>query len=217
MQLGALLEDITVAKARAGIEKLAHLTPQKARVLKNGKELLLPAEAVQIGDVLRVLPGESIPVDGVLLSGQTAVNQAVMTGESLPVDKAAGDQVFSGTVNEFGVFEMKAAKVGQDSSIQRMIRLVQSADAGKAKIVGIADRWAAWIVAIALTAAVFTWFFTGEIIRAVTILVVFCPCALVLATPIRHYGSHWKRHKTWISRSPGRRVGTAGKGEKNCL
>ena len=183
MQLGALLEDITVAKARAGIEKLAHLTPQKARVLKNGKELLLPAEAVQIGDVLRVLPGESIPVDGVLLSGQTAVNQAVMTGESLPVDKAAGDQVFSGTVNEFGVFEMKAAKVGQDSSIQRMIRLVQSADAGKAKIVGIADRWAAWIVAIALTAAVFTWFFTGEIIRAVTILVVFCPCALVLATP----------------------------------
>lgn len=130
-----------------------------------------------------MLPGETIPVDGVILAGQTSVNQAVMTGESLPVDKAAGDEVSSGTVNQFGAFEMRAAKVGEDSSIQRMIRLVQSADAGKAKIVGLADRWATWIVVIALTAAVFTWIFTGQIIRAVTILVVFCPCALVLATP----------------------------------
>ena len=106
-----------------------------------------------------------------------------MTGESLPVDKEPGDEVSSGTVNQFGAFDMRAAKVGEDSSIQRMIRLVQSADAGKAKIVGIADRWATWIVVIALTSAALTWFFTGEIIRAVTILVVFCPCALVLATP----------------------------------
>jgi heavy metal translocating P-type ATPase len=106
-----------------------------------------------------------------------------MTGESLPVDKTVGDEVSSGTVNQFGSFEMKASKVGEDSSIQRMIRLVQSADAGKAKIVGLADRWATWIVVIALTAAALTWVVTGEIIRAVTILVVFCPCALVLATP----------------------------------
>ena len=106
-----------------------------------------------------------------------------MTGESLPVDKTVGDTVSSGTVNQFGAFEMEATKVGEDSSIQRMIRLVQSSDAGKAKIVGIADRWATWIVVIALTAAVLTWFFTGQIIRSVTILVVFCPCALVLATP----------------------------------
>ena len=106
-----------------------------------------------------------------------------MTGESLPVDKTVRGEVASGTINQFGVFEMKATKVGEDSSIQRMIRLVQSADAGKSKIVGIADRWATWIVIIALSAAVLTWIFTGEIIRAVTILVVFCPCALVLATP----------------------------------
>ena len=142
MQLGALLEDLTVAKARAGIEKLVHLTPQTARVLVSGAEKVIPAEKVQIGDQLRVLPGETIPVDGVIMSGQTSVNQAVMTGESLPVDKTAGDEVSSGTVNQFGVFEMKATRVGEDSSIQRMIRLVQSADAGKAKIVGIADRWA---------------------------------------------------------------------------
>ena len=106
-----------------------------------------------------------------------------MTVESLPVDKGVGDEVSSGTVNQFGAFEMKATKVGEDSSIQRMIRLVQSADAGKAKIVGLSDRWAAWIVVIALTAAALTWLISGEIIRAVTILVVFCPCALVLATP----------------------------------
>lgn len=183
MQLGALLEDLTVARARAGIEKLVHLTPRTARrVLASGEEII-PAEQVQVGDLLRVLPGESVPVDGVIVSGQTSINQAVMTGESLPVDKAAGDEVSSGTVNQFGSFDMKATRVGEDSSIQRMIRLVQSADAGKAKIVGIADRWATWVVVIALAAAVLTWLVTGQAIRAVTILVVFCPCALVLATP----------------------------------
>ena len=183
MQLGALLEELTVAKARAGIEKLVHLTPQTARVLREGAETVVPAEQVRVGDRIRVLPGESVPVDGVILSGETSVNQAVMTGESLPVDKTVGDTVSSGTVNQFGAFEMEATKVGEDSSIQRMIRLVQSADAGKAKIVGLADRWATWIVVIALTAAALTWLISGQIIRAVTILVVFCPCALVLATP----------------------------------
>lgn len=183
MQLGALLEEMTVAKARAGIEKLVHLTPQTARIITDGKEKIVPSEEVKVGDILRVIPGETIPVDGVIISGQTSVNQAVMTGESLPVDKTVGDEVSSGTVNQFGAFEMKASKVGEDSSIQRMIKLVRSADAGKAKIVGIADRWATWIVIIALTAAALTWIFSGEIIRAVTILVVFCPCALVLATP----------------------------------
>lgn len=183
MQLGGLLEELTVARARAGIEKLVHLTPQTARVITGGKETAVPAGAVKVGDLLRVLPGETIPVDGEIVSGQTSVNQAVMTGESLPVDKGVGDEVSSGTVNQFGAFEMKATKVGEDSSIQRMIRLVQSADAGKAKIVGLADRWATWIVVIALTAAALTWIISGEIIRAVTILVVFCPCALVLATP----------------------------------
>lgn len=183
MQIGGLLEELTVAKARAGIEKLVKLTPQTARVIDGGLEKIIPAEQVAAGSLLRVLPGETIPVDGVIVSGQTSVNQAVMTGESLPVDKNVGDEVASGTVNQFGAFEMKATRVGEDSLIQRMIRLVQTADAGKAKIVGIADRWATWIVVIALSAAALTWLISGEIIRAVTILVVFCPCALVLATP----------------------------------
>lgn len=183
MQIGGLLEEITAQKARAGIEKLVHLTPQTARILKDGKETIVAAEQVQIGDRIRVLAGETIPVDGVILSGETAINQAVLTGESMPVDKSKGDEVYSGTVNQFGVFEMEATKANENSSIQRMLRLVQSADADKAKIVGMADKWATWIVVIALTAASITWAVTGEIIRAVTILVVFCPCAFVLATP----------------------------------
>lgn len=184
MQLGSFLEEFTVGRARRGIEKLVSLTPQMARVLSaDGHEKLIPAEKVQIGDLLKILPGETIPVDGVIESGETSVNCAVMTGESIPVDKSAGDDVLSGTVNLLGAFVMKASKLGEDSSIQKMIRLVRSADAKKAKVVGIADRFATWIVLIALSTAVLTWIFSGEITRAVTILVVFCPCALVLATP----------------------------------
>ncbi len=183
MQLGGLLEELTVMRARAGIEKLVRLTPRTARVLRGGQESVIPAEKVTSGDILRVLPGETIPADGIITSGQTSVDQAVMTGESLPVDRGVGDEVCSGTVNQFGAFEMKALRAGEDSSIQRMIRLVQSADAGKAKIVRLADRWATWIVVGALTTATGAWILTGEILRAVTVLVVFCPCALVLATP----------------------------------
>lgn len=183
MIIGAFLEERTVAKARAGIEKLVHLSPATARVLRGGEEQIIPSGQVRVGDTLRVLAGETIAVDGVIIKGQTSVDQSVMTGESLPVDKSAGDEVQSGTVNQYGTFDMMAKKVGEDSSLQRMIHLVASADAGKAKIVGLADRWATWIVVIALVSAGVTWAVTGEVIRAVTILVVFCPCALVLATP----------------------------------
>ena len=183
MQLGAMLEEFTVSKAQAGIERLVKLTPTTARIVRNGKEEVLPADIVMVGDVIRVLPGEVIPVDGTILSGDTAIDQSVMTGESMPVDKTTDDEVFSGTVNQFGAFDMTATKEGEDSSIQRMIKLVKSTDPGNAKIVSLADRWATWIVVIALLAAVGTYVVTGEIIRAVTILVVFCPCALVLATP----------------------------------
>lgn len=183
MQLGALLEDLTVARARSGIEKLVKLTPETARVVTEGKETVIPAKDVKEGAVVRVLPGETIPVDGTILSGETSVDEAVMTGESLPVDKKPGDTVTSGTVNRFGAFTARADKVGNDRTIERMIRLVQSADAGRAKIVRLADRWATWIVVGALVSAFATWLITGEAVRAVTILVVFCPCALVLATP----------------------------------
>ena len=129
MQLGALLEDMTVAKARAGIEKLVKLTPRTARIISGGEEKVVSAEEVKKDDILRVLPGESIPVDGIIISGKTSIDESVMMGEPMPVDKEEGDEVSSGTVNRFGAFEMRATKVGEDSSIRRMILLVESADA----------------------------------------------------------------------------------------
>ena len=183
MQLGEMLEEFTVSRSRAGLEKLVRLSPQKARRISSGTEQIIEASEVRVGDTLRVIAGESVPVDGVITQGSTSIDQSVMTGESLPVDKQVGDEVLSGTVNLFGVFTMRATKVGEDSFIQRMIRLVQSADAGKAQIVRFADKFATWVVVAALAAAALTWLATGEMIRAVAILVVFCPCALVLATP----------------------------------
>ena len=184
MQLGGLLEEVTSARARKSIEHLVEITPRTARIVgEDGAEHVVAAEAVELGQLVRVLPGETIPVDGHITSGVTSVDESVMTGESLPVDKQAGDEVSSGTVNQFGAIDVRPTRVGEDSSIARMARLVQSADAGKAKIVRLADRWATWIVLIALAAAVLAYLITGEILRSVTVLVVFCPCSLVLATP----------------------------------
>ena len=183
MQIGSLLEDYTSGKAKEGIAKLIQLTPQTARVIRDEKETIVPSEQVQIGDTVRILAGETVPVDGVIVEGETSIDQSVMTGESIPVDKKAGDRVGSGTVNQYGTFIMKAEKVSADSSLQRMIKLTEDAEENKAPIVTLADKWASWLVLVALLCAVITWIVTGEFMRAVTVLVVFCPCAFILATP----------------------------------
>lgn len=183
MQIGAFLEEFTVRRSRKGIEKLIHLTPTMARIITNDGEKNIKAEDVKVGDLLRVNPGEIIPVDGVIKKGKASIDNSVISGESIPVDLSEGDSVCSGAINQFGSFEMEAIKVGEDSSIQRMIKLVQGADVKKASIVGVADKWATYIVIAAFCSAILTWLITGEIIRAVTVLVVFCPCSLVLATP----------------------------------
>lgn len=183
MTLGGYLEERTVNKARKGIERLVDLTPEKARVMRDDVEVVIDVEDVAVGEAVRVLPGEKIPVDGIVLCGDTAVDQSLMTGESLPVDKEKGDEVFCGTMNQFGTVDIRVTRAAEDSSLKRMIRLVESADAGRAPISHLADRLATVIVVLALTAAVVTGLVTGELTRAVTILVVFCPCALVLATP----------------------------------
>jgi heavy metal translocating P-type ATPase len=183
MMVGKLLEDFTASKAREGLGRLIRLSPRNARVLRGGEEFVIPCEEVGVGEIVRVLPGETVAVDGIITEGRSSVDQSIMTGESLPVDKSPGSEVFGGTVNQYGAVDIRVTKAGEDSSIQRMIRLVREADARKAPIVRITDRWAAWIVIIALSSAGAALLVTGEIIRAVTILVVFCPCALVLATP----------------------------------
>ena len=183
MEIGALLEDMTTERAKKGLKKLISLAPEKARLIKNGAESSVAIEKVAIGDVIRVLPGETIPVDGKIVRGETSVDQSVMTGESLPVDKAVGDTVFSGTINLYGSIDFETTKVGKDSSLQKLIRMVEDADKNQAPTQRIADKWASWLVPVALLIAVATYLITKDIVRAVTVMVVFCPCALVLATP----------------------------------
>ncbi|MCR5511811.1 MAG: cation-translocating P-type ATPase [Lachnospiraceae bacterium] len=183
MQIGSLLEDYTSGKARESIEKLIKITPQQARIVRDGRTEEVPVEEVKIGDVLSVIAGETIPLDGTIIEGRTTIDQSVMTGESIPVDKSAGDKVFSGTLNRYGAFTMRADSLSADSSLQRMVKLAEEAEENKAPVVTTADKWATWLVVIALSCAVVTWIVTGEFIRAVTVLVVFCPCAFILATP----------------------------------
>ena len=183
MEVGALLEDMTTNRAKKGLKNLISLAPDTGRIVRDGVETVVPVSEIRKGDVLRILPGETIPADGVILAGETSVDQSVMTGESLPVDKAAGDSVFSGTINRFGSVDIETVKVGEDSSLQKLIRMVEDAEKNQAPTQRIADKWASWLVPAALLIAVIAYIVTKDIVRAVTVMVVFCPCALVLATP----------------------------------
>lgn len=183
MAIGAILEEKTTERAKKGLKKLISLTPQQGRKISNGKEEMIAAEDIKMNDILRVLPGESIPVDGDIMDGTTSVDQSIMTGESLPVDKTVGDSVFCGTINRFGTIDIRASKLGEDSSLQKLIRMVEEAENKKTPMARIADKAASWLVPVALLIAIIAFIVTKDIVRAVTVLVVFCPCALVLATP----------------------------------
>ncbi len=183
MAIGALLEDMTTNRARRGLENLLGLSPVQARLVREGTAQEVPPQAVVPGDIVRVLPGEIVPVDGVILAGETSIDQSAMTGESLPVDKGPGDPVYSGTLNRFGAMDFRATAVGENSSLQRLIRMVEEADKNQAPTQRLADKWASFLVPVALLIAVGAYVFTGDIVRAVTVMVVFCPCALVLSTP----------------------------------
>ena len=183
MALGALLEEATTERAKKGLKKLISLAPVKGRKIQDNKEMMVPVESIQSGDYLRILPGETIPVDGRIINGETTVDQSIMTGESIPVDKTIDDDVFGGTINCFGAIDIIATKVGEDSSIQKMIQLIKNAEQKQAPIQRIADIVASRLVPIALMIACIGYLITGNMIVGVTVLVVFCPCALVLATP----------------------------------
>lgn len=183
MEIGALLEEMTTNRARKGISNLVSLAPKTGHLIRDGRETTVPVEEINAGDCVRVLPGETIPVDGTIMEGNTSVDQSVMTGESLPVDKGPGDAVYSGTLNRFGTIDITVTRASEDSSLQRLIRMVEEADKNQAPTQRIADKWASWLVPVALLIAIGAYLFTGNIVRAVTVMVVFCPCALVLATP----------------------------------
>ena len=183
MAVGAILEDMTTKRARKGLRQLISLAPVQGRRIRDSREEMIRAEEIRPGDILRVLPGETIPADGRVASGETSVDQSVMTGESLPVDKGVGDEVFCGTLNCFGAIDLEVVREGEDSSLRQMIRLVQEAENRQAPMQRIADRCASWLVPAALLIALGAYIAAGNIVTAVTVLVVFCPCALVLATP----------------------------------
>lgn len=191
MQIGSILEDFTSDRAKKGISKLIKLSPKKANLMVGGKEgqvKIIDADQVKLGDILQVRAGESIPVDGKIIEGSTRIDQSAMTGESIPIEKNPGDLVMSGTINQNGSILIKAVKTAGDSSLQRMIKLAEAADAQKAKIVRKANVWAAWLVVISLTTAIVAGTIIGNahndfwlgFTRAVTVLVVFVPAPLYL-------------------------------------
>lgn len=183
MALGEILEDRTVSKTKHSIQNLINLVPTMARLISQNKEEMIQAEQVKLNDIIRILPGEQIPVDGEIIAGTTTVNQAVLTGESLPIDKTIGDEVYCGTLNMHGSVDIRCTNESKNSSIQKMVRLVEQASANNSPIQRIIDTWAVRLILIALTIAVLTYIFTDDLIRTVTVLVVFCPCAMALATP----------------------------------
>lgn len=183
MNIGEILEDRTIEKAHTGLKKLISSTPQTARIIKNQNEIILPCSQLVIGDIIKILPGEIIPADGIITKGNTSINEAIINGESLPKDKSINDDVYCGTLNQYGTIEITVTSVGEDSSLQKLINLIKNSQNNHAPIKTIMDKVASWLVPTALLLAIITIIIKNDIQSGVTILVVFCPCALVLSTP----------------------------------
>jgi Cd2+/Zn2+-exporting ATPase len=183
MLLGESLEGLTVGKARKAIASLIQLSPKTAWVRRDGKEVQVPIEEVQVNEVVIVKPGERIPVDGKIISGCGSVNQSTLTGESLPVEKVIGDRVYCGTFNEAGSCELEATQIANDTKLAHIKRLIIEAQAEKSPTQRVMDRFARYFIPAIILIALLTFLVTGEMIRAITILIVACPCALVLGTP----------------------------------
>jgi Cd2+/Zn2+-exporting ATPase len=181
--IGDWLENLTIARANNALRDLAKLVPPTVTVRRIGKEITLPVEQVTLEDVVLVRSGERIGVDGVLLSGSGSVDQSAITGESMPVEKKTDDDVFAGTLNEVGAFEIKVTRLGQDTTLGQIVQMVKDAQSQQAPVQRLANKYAKILVPVTFSIAVAVFLLSGEIIRAITVLVVVCPCALVLATP----------------------------------
>jgi len=183
MLIGEIIENRTAAGARASIESLIKLTPTKARRVVDGKEEEVAAKDLKVGDVIRVRPGDNIAADGVIVSGQGSINQANITGESLPVDKKDGDDVFAGTINLTGVLDIKVSRAGTDTTLGRVRELIMAAEQSKLPIMRLMDQYMGYYTPLVLTMSALIWIFTHDLNRVISVLVVSCPCAFILATP----------------------------------
>jgi Cd2+/Zn2+-exporting ATPase len=180
---GGMLEEFVAARADRALDALASLLPDEITVRRNGDWQTISLQTVSVGDVVLVRPGERIPVDGEVVNGTASVNQAAITGESLPIDKHAGDDVFAGTLAGVGALEVRATLVGEETTLGQIRRMVAEAQQQKAPIERLLDRYAKLYTPIALVLAALLWIITGDASRAITMLIVFCPCVMVLATP----------------------------------
>jgi len=183
MAVAGALETYTLDKTRRSIRNLLDLTPKTATIRRDEAEATIPVNEVQVGDTVVVRPGGRIPVDGIVVAGQSCVNQAPITGESMPVEKFKGSEVFGGTLNEAGRLEIKTAKVGQDTTLARIVHLVEQAQGTKAPIQNLADRFTTWFLPTVLILAAIAFFASGDVKVAVSVLLVACPCAFAIATP----------------------------------
>ena len=183
MAVGEWLENFTVARADNALRDLAKLVPPFVTVRRDGREQSIPVEQVVLGDIALVRSGERIGVDGEVVSGGGSVNQSAITGEAMPVEKRAGDEVFAGTFNELGALEIEVTRLGQDTTLGQIVKLVKDAQATQAPVQRVANQYAKVLVPITFGIAILVYALTGDILRSITVLVVVCPCALVLATP----------------------------------
>jgi Cd2+/Zn2+-exporting ATPase len=183
MTFGGLIEEVTSESARKAIQSLVGITPEAATVIADGQEKQVPVEQVYVGDHILIKPGDRIPVDARILSGVSAVDESAMTGESLPVEKQAGDDILAGTLNHNGVLTAEATRVGRDTTLGKVIKLVSEAEQHRPEAIRLIDRYATWFTPAMLTCAAIAWVATGDIDRAVAVLIVGCPCALILAAP----------------------------------
>ena len=183
MLLGELIETRTAAGARASIASLVKMTPTKARRIVAAGEQEVTASELNVGDVIRIRPGDNVAADGIIIKGQGSINQANITGESLPVDKATGEEVFAGTTNLNGVLEVKITRAGEDTTFGRVRDLILSAEQTKLPIMRIIDQYMGYYTPLVLVIAAVVWFFTQDIERVVSVLVISCPCAFILASP----------------------------------
>ncbi len=211
MVLGALIEQATSDSARKAIESLVTLSPEIATILVDGQPRTVSTADVKIGDIVLVRPGERIPVDGVIEKGLTAVDESSMTGEPIPQEKTLGDPVFAGSLNQNGVIEIEASRVGEDTTLGRVIRLVSEAEVHKPQTVRLIDRYARWFTPTILACAGAAWALTGDPSRAVTILIVGCPCALILAAPTAIVASIGRAARSGILVKGGRYLEDAGR------
>ena len=183
MLIGEIIETRTAAGARASIESLIQLTPTKARRVTAGGEEEIATHQLAIGDTVRVRPGDNIPADGIITSGSGSINQASITGESLPVDRKPGEEVFAGTINLTGVLELRVSRAGQDTTLGRVRELILAAEQTKLPIMRLMDQYMSYYTPLVLTLGALIWVFTKDLNRVISVLVVACPCAFVVATP----------------------------------